>query len=90
MGVILSISSIKNLWGCIEKRITHKYWLTLKKTDNSKRKIPSKCRIGEACFTYIAIIGGKLFITYPKNMNHVHKYTKYLFSVTISMGTNMS
>ena len=34
------------------------------------------------------VIGGKVFSNSPKNMNHVHKDTKYLFSVIITLGTN--
>ena len=34
------------------------------------------------------VIGGKVFSNRPKNMNHVHKDTKYLFSVIITLGTN--
>ena len=36
------------------------------------------------------VIGGKLFSNHPKNMNHVHKYTDYLFSVLIYLGKNIS
>ena len=79
------------VWECIEKRITKKYWFILKKNLTiAKEKILSKYRIGETCFTSIAVIGGKLFSNHPKNMNHVHKYTKYLLSVIITLGTNIS
>ena len=60
------------------------------KTYNSEIKIPSKYRIGETCFTYIAVIGGKLFINHTKNMNRVHKYTKVFSSVIISLVNNIT
>ena len=31
------------------------------------------------------VIGGKLYSNHPKNMNHVHKDTKYLVSVIITV-----
>ena len=34
----------------------------------------------------MAVIGGKLFRNKPKNMNHVHKDTRYLFHVIITLG----
>ena len=37
----------------------------------------------------MAVIGGKLYSNNPKNMNHVHKYTKYLLSIIIYLGTNI-
>ena len=54
------------------------------------KKIPSKCRIRETCFTSIAVIGGKLFSNKPKNMNSVHKDTKDLLYVMITLVTNIS
>ena len=38
----------------------------------------------------IAVIGGKLYINKPKNMNHVHKSSKDLVFVMINLGTNIS
>ena len=38
----------------------------------------------------MAVIGGKLFSNHHKNMNHVHKNTKELFSVIINLGANIS
>ena len=35
-------------------------------------------------------IAGKLYINHPKNLNHVHKYSKYIFSVIITVGKNIS
>ena len=61
-----------------------------KKPYNSKRKIPSKFRIGYKRLTSIAVIGGKLFSNHLKNMNHSHKDTKDLVSVIINLGTNIS
>ena len=61
----------------LKKMITNKYMVYIeKKSYNSERKIPSKCRIGETCSTYIAVIGDKSSMTIQKKMNHVHKDTK--------------
>ena len=38
----------------------------------------------------MAVIGGKLYRNHPKNLNHVHKDTKYLVSVIITLGKNIS
>ena len=38
----------------------------------------------------MAIIGGILFINHHKNLNHVHKYSKYFVSVIITPGVNIS
>ena len=51
-----------------------------------------KCRQNEEkekCFTSIAVIGGKIFSKYSKNMNHVHKDTKYLLSVITTLVTRI-
>ena len=61
-----------------------------RKTGDGKKILPSTCRIGETIFTSMAIIGGKLYRNHPKNLNHVHKYTKYLVSVIITLGKNIS
>ena len=55
-----------------------------------KKKLPSTCRIGENIFTSMAIIGGKLYRNHPKNLNHVHEYTKDLVSVIITLGEYIS
>ena len=36
------------------------------------------------------VIGGKLYSNHPKNMNHVHKATKYMVSVIITVGKYIS
>ena len=78
-------------WEFTQTIITKKYWFKLKQNlTTAKEKIPSKCRIEKTCFTYIAVIGGKRFSNHPKNMNHVHKYTKYLLSVKITLKNNIS
>ena len=41
-------------------------------------------------FTSMDIIGGKLYSNHPKNLNHVHKDSKYLVSVIITLGKNIS
>ena len=38
----------------------------------------------------MAVIGGKLYSTHPKNLNCVHKYTKYLVSVIITVVKDLS
>ena len=40
----------------------------------------------ETVFTYMAVIGGKLYSNHPKNLNHVHNDTKYLVYVIITVG----
>ena len=67
------------------------YWSTLKdKLDMAKEIPPTTCRIGENIFTSMAITGGKLYRNHPKNLNHVHKDTKDLVSVIITLGKNIS
>ena len=83
------------VWEFIETRITvydikkglqSQYWTNLKeKLEKEKEILPSTCRIGETFFTSMAIIGGKLYRNHPKNMNHVHKDTKYLVSIIITL-----
>ena len=36
------------------------------------------------------VIGGRIFSNQPKNLNHIHKDSKYLVSVIITLGENMS
>ena len=55
-----------------------------------KEEIPKECRTGDTCFTSLATIGGNLFSRHPKNINHVHKYSNYLLSVIITLGTNVN
>ena len=38
----------------------------------------------------MGVIGGKLYSNYPKNMNRVHKDSKYQVSVIITLGGNIS
>ena len=38
----------------------------------------------------MAVIGGILFINHHKNLNHVHKDSKYFVSVIITLGVNIS
>ena len=56
----------------------------------AKEILPSTCRIGGTIFTSMAVIGGKLYRNHPKNLNHVRKDTKYLVSVIITLGKNVS
>ena len=36
------------------------------------------------------VICGKLYSYHPKNLNHVHKDSKYMVSVVITVGDNIS
>ena len=38
----------------------------------------------------MTVIGVKLYSNHPKNMNHVHKYSKDMVSVIITVGKNIS
>ena len=67
------------------------YWSNLKeKLEMAKEILPSTCRIGETIFTSMAVIGGKLYSNHHKNMNHVHKDSKDMVSVIITVGKNIS
>ena len=41
-------------------------------------------------FTSMAVIGGKMYCNHPRNLNHVHNDTKYLVSVIITLGKDIS
>ena len=60
------------------------------KLEKAKEILPSTCRIGETIFTSMAVIGDKLYRNHPKNLNHVHKDIKYLVSVIITLGKDIS
>ena len=67
-----------------------KYLQNLERTmDKAKEMIPNECRIGDKWFTSLANIGGNLYTRHPKNLNHVHKDSKYLLSVIIILGTDV-
>ena len=38
----------------------------------------------------MAVIGGKLYSDHPKNMKHVHKYSKYLVYIIINLVGDIS
>ena len=88
------------VWDCIETRITiddiekviqSQYWTTLKKKhEKAKYILPSTCRIGVNCFTFMAVIGGRLFSNHHKNLKHVNKDSKYLVSVIIILCGNIN
>ena len=42
------------------------YWTTKKKLEKAKELLPSTCIIGETVFTYMAVIGGKLYTNHPQ------------------------
>ena len=75
----------------IEKIYICQYWTTLKKNlEKEKEILPSTCRIGETIFTYMAVIGGKLYSNHHKNLNRVHKDSKYMVSIIITVDKNIS
>ena len=90
----------KFVWECIESRIMsddrgkRKYKSILdnfeNKLDKAKEILPSTCRIGENIFNSMTVIGGKLYSNHPPNMNHVHKDTKDMVYVIITVGKDMS
>ena len=56
----------------------------------AKENIPKTCRIGNNCFTAVAVSGGKILSNSRKNHNHVHKYEGDMLLVIIKIGTNVS
>ena len=88
MGVRLGRSSQNICLGNYWKRVTKKYWSTLKqKPTISNEILPSKFGIGRGGgVTSMYLISGKLISNNPKNMNHKHKDSKDLFSVIITQG----
>ena len=57
--------------------------------EKAKEILPSTCRIGGNIFTYMAVIGGKIYSNHPKNINHVHKDSKYMVSIIITVGKDI-
>ena len=57
-----------------------------KELEKVKEILLSTCRIVEAIFTSMSVIVGRLFSNHTKNLNHVHKESKYLVSVIIPLG----
>ena len=73
------------VWGSINQIGTIKYWENqICNIITAKEQIPQICRIGNTCFTYLAVNGGKLYSAHPENRNHVHKDKNYLLSVIIA------
>ena len=67
------------------------YWKTLeRKMEKSKEILPSTCIIGETIFTYMDFIDGKLYSNHPKSLNRVHKYSKDMVYVIITVGKDIS
>ena len=50
----------------------------------------AKKGIVDTCFTFVAVIGGKLFINTPKNHNHVNKCERDILFGIITVVTNFS
>ena len=75
------------VWESVEKGVTNEYWSTLKeKITVAKEILSSKYRIGGIFYTSMDVIGGKRFSNNPKNLNHVHKYSKDFLYVIITLG----
>ena len=60
-----------------------KFWKILRR---QKKYYHQHAKLGKLFFTFIAVIGGKLFINHPKNVTHVHMECKDLVSVIITLG----
>ena len=58
--------------------------------EKAKEILQSTCRIGGNIFSFKALIGGKHYSNHSKNLNRVHKDTKYLVSVIITVGKYIS
>ena len=61
-----------------------------KKLEKVKETLSSTCRIGETFLFPIAVIGGRLYSNHYKNLKHIHKHSKYLVSVIITVVENIS
>ena len=73
-----------------KEKNSNQYWSDLKlKLVKANDILPLTCRIGKTVFTSMAAIGGKLYHNHPKNLNHMHKDTKDLVSVIITLGKNI-
>ena len=57
--------------------------------DEVRENIHKQCIISDTCFTSLEIIGSNLFTRYPKNLNHVNRYSNDILSVIIILGTNL-
>ena len=63
---------------------TIKYWQNLGRImEEEKLMIPKEYRIGDIRFTSLATVGGNLYTRHVKNLNHVHKDSKYILLVII-------
>ena len=82
--------SEKKVWGCIKIRTSTKHWKHWKTALQKLNKPLSKYRIGTTFSTSIDVIVRKLYSGHSQNINLVHKYTKDLVSVIISLGNNIS
>ena len=70
---------------------TIKYWQILGSImDKVKENIPKECRIGDTCLMLFATIGDNFYTRHPNNLNHLHRDSKYLLSVTIILGTDVN
>ena len=71
-----------------------KIWVNIghfeKKLEMAKEILLSTCIIREIIFTPMAVIGDKLYHNHSKNLNHVHKDTKDLVSVIITLSKSIS
>ena len=60
-----------------------------KKLKERNKYYHQRVELGESVFTSMAVIGVELYSNHPKNMNHVHKDSKYMVSVIITLGGNI-
>ena len=75
--------------GNTNKNYSNQYWSHLKLIlEKANEILPSTCRIGETIFISIDVIGGQLYRNHPRNLNYIHKDTKDLVSVIITLGKN--
>ena len=67
------------------------YWSNLKIImEKANEIIPSTCRIGKTIFTSMAVIGGQMYQNHPKKLNRIHKDTKDMVSVIITLGKSIT
>ena len=72
-----------------EEKISQ-YWTTLKKNWRRQKNNTINMQNWGIYFTSMAVIGGKLYSNQPKNLNHVHKDSKDMVFVIITVGKYIS
>ena len=67
-----------------------KYWEYQKwNIATAQPKIPEKSKMVNIYFTSVAVLGGKLHISHPTNMNYVNKKSNSLLYDIVTLGTNV-